>query len=371
MDEGQDLYGLLGVGREADAEEIKKAFRKQVLTHHPDKGGDEEVFKKLSRAYEVLSDPDKKRVYDMTGQVDDGAVGHGGGGGFPGGFPFDLGSLFGGLGGMFGGMGGGGGMPSMGRRRQPKGPPKTHDIPLKLEDYYKGRTLHVKFDRQKFCDTCKGEGATNFQSCGSCQGRGVIHKVIQMGPMQMVSEGPCNSCSGRGKSAKEACGSCKGKKFFNQEKNLEVRIEPGMKPGDVLVFPGECSDHPDFDQPGDVHFVLREADEPENPWERKGDNLETGVMISFADSLLGTSLKLTGHPGFPEGYTLEIPPGTRNREILRREGEGMVRRSGGKGDIYATVTVGFTEKDRDVLVRNKVLLSTMFQAGATAAVTTA
>lgn len=365
MSSDSDLYDCLGVSRNADSDEIKKAFRKQVLTHHPDKGGDEEVFKKVSRAYEVLSDPEKRRMYDMTGQVEEGGGG-GGSGGFPGGFPFDLGSLFGGLGGMFGGMGGGG-MPQPGvRRRAPKGPPKTHDIPLKLEDYYKGRTLHVKFDRQKFCEKCKGEGATHFQSCGVCQGRGVLHKVMQMGPMQMVSEGPCAACSARGRIPKEACGNCKGDKFFNQEKNLEVRIEPGMKVGDVLVFPGECSDQPEFDQPGDVHFILREADEPENPWERKGDNLETTVTVSFADSLLGTSLKLQGHPGFPEGYTLEIPPGTRNREVLRKEGDGMVKRHGGKGDAFVVVTVGFTEKDRDVLIRNKVLLSTMFQAGASA-----
>jgi DnaJ homolog subfamily A member 2 len=355
MSGGEDLYGLLGVGRDAAADEIKKAFRKQVLTHHPDKGGDEETFKKLSRAYEVLSDPEKKQVYDMTGQVDDGAGG-GGGGGFPGGFPFDLGSIFGGLGGMFGGMGGGG-RP----RRQPKEPPKVHDIPLKLEDYYKGRVLHVKFDRQKFCETCKGEGAASFQPCNVCQGRGVIHKVMQMGPMQMVSEGPCAACSTKGKIPKDACSACKGKKFFNQEKNLEVRIEAGMKPGDVLVFPGECSDHPDFDQPGDVHFVLREAEETEGKvWIRKGDNLETSVTITLPESLLGTNLTIQGHPGFPEGYTLELSPGVQNLEVVRKEGEGMVRRSGGKGDVLITVHIGRTAKDREVLARNKILLQTMF-----------
>jgi DnaJ family protein A protein 2 len=354
-----NLYDTLGVSKSADTDEIKKAFKKAAMTHHPDKGGDPEKFKEVQKAYEVLSDERKRQVYDMTGSEDGESRGpemHG--------FPFDMGSMFGGLGGIFGGMGGMPGMPGMGRGgprvvRRPKAPPKVTEIPLKLYDFYHGRTFQVKFERNKFCETCKGEGATSFQNCHKCNGAGVLRQQIQMGPMVMINEGPCGDCQGEGKKAAGNCYVCGGKKTMPQEKELSVRIEPGMKPGEVLVFSKECSDDPNYDEPGDVHFKLQEADGDED-WSRRGDDLDTGVTISLQDSLLGCTKTLQGHPGFPD-LEITVPIGTVNGQVVSVNGKGMPKRGSSEfGNLHVLVTVTVSEKDKEILQRNEPLLKAMF-----------
>jgi DnaJ family protein A protein 2 len=352
----QSLYDILGVSRQADADEIKKAYKKKAMQHHPDKGGDPEKFKEIQKAQEVLCDERKRQVYDMTGSVEGEGPDMGGGGG---GFPFDIGSMFGGMGGIFG-MGGGGmgGGPRV-RVRRPKPPPKISEIPLNLHDFYHGRSFQIKFDRQKFCETCKGDGATSFQTCSSCQGRGIVRQMIQMGPMVLQNEGPCGDCHGQGKKPSGACYVCGGKKTKNQEKILDIRIEPGMKPGEVLVFPKECSDDPNYDEPGDVHLILQEA-AGDDGWVRKGDDLETSITIDFAESLLGCSKTLKGHPGYPNGLEVQIPVGTLHQQEVVVSEKGMVKRNGGHGALRVRVMVNITEKDREILTRNQPILSAMF-----------
>lgn len=361
----EDLYTVLGVSRQADASEIRKAYLQLSRIHHPDKGGDEARFKKIQQAHEVLSDERRRQIYDMTGSID----GEGPSAGPMGGaFPFDLSGLFGGLGGL-GGMGGmfmGGGGPGASpqgrsRMRRPKAPPKIHEIPLRLADFYQGRQIQVRFERQTFCSQCNGQGATSFQSCGPCQGRGVLRQIMQMGPIQMVNEGPCRECSGAGKIASGNCYKCSGKKTLPEEKTLDVKIEAGMKPGEVLVFPKACSDDPHFDEPGDVHFVLQEA-EGDVGWMRKGDDLHTNCGISYADSLLGTTVKLQGHPGFPNGLDIEIYPGIANREVMCIKEKGMTKRNGGHGDLYLEIQFKATDEQKAILLRNKPLLQAMFQS---------
>ncbi len=347
------LYDILGVSRDADTNEIKKAFKKAAMTHHPDKGGDPEKFKEIQRAHEVLTDDRKRQVYDMTGSEDGESHGpeiHG--------FPFDMGSMFGGLGGMFGGM------PGMGRGaprvvKRPKAPPKVTEIPLKLYDFYHGRTFQVKFERNKFCETCKGQGATSFQNCTTCKGAGVLRQQIQMGPMIMVNEGPCHDCQGEGKKASGNCYLCGGKKTMPQEKELSVHIEAGMLPGEVLIFPKECSDDPNYDEAGDVHFKLQEAD-GDDGWTRKGNDLETQVTVSFEDSLLGCTKQLQGHPGFP-GLEITVPVGTVNGETVTVVGKGMPKKGTGEfGVLRCHVNVTISEKDKEILQRNEALLKAMF-----------
>lgn len=350
------LYDVLGVARGADTNEIKKAFKKAAMTHHPDKGGDPEKFKEIQKAHEVLTDERKRQVYDMTGSED----GEAHGGQEMHGFPFDLGGMFGGLGGMFGG-----GMPGMGRGgprvvKRPKAPPKVTEIPLRLHDFYHGREFQVKFERQKFCETCKGQGATSFQTCNTCKGHGIVRQHIQMGPMIMVNEGPCNDCQGEGKKASGNCYVCGGKKVMPQEKELSVKIEPGMKPGEVLIFPKECSDDPNYDESGDVHFVLQEA-QGDDEWVRKVDDLETQVTVSFQESLLGCNKVLQGHPGFLQGLEISIPVGTLNGEVLAIPGKGMRKRGISEfGTLRCRVNVTISEKEKEILERNKSLLSAMF-----------
>jgi DnaJ homolog subfamily A member 2 len=360
MSEGPgNLYDVLGVEQGADTNEIKKAYKNLSRIHHPDKGGDPEMFKKIQHAHEVLTDDRRRQVYDMTGS-EDGQQGMNMNMG--GGMPFDIGSMFANMGGL-GGMFGMGGMPGMGGRQQvrrmPKAPPKIHELPLRLHDYYHGRVFQVKFDRQKFCETCKGEGATSFQSCSPCQGRGVQRQVIMMGPMQMINEGPCNQCNGQGKVPSGACYVCSGKKTRNQEKTLDVKIEPGMKPSETLIFENECSDDPRFDQPGDVHFVLTEA-EGDDGWSRKGDDLETDIHIVLSESLLGCKKQLKGHPGYPDGLDINIPCGTVNNEVIRVADKGMTKRHGGYGNLLFRVHVTVTDRDRELLHRNELAIAGMF-----------
>jgi DnaJ-class molecular chaperone len=356
------LYERLGVSRDADTNEIKKAFKKLAMTHHPDKGGDVEEFKKIQHAHEILTDDQKRKVYDMTGS-ETGEMPQGnpfGGNPFGGmpfgnaGMPFDMGDLFGG---MFGGMGGGNQRPTRVRRAQ--GPPKTIEIPLPLKDFYHGKTLQVKFERNKFCEACKGEGATSFQSCGTCKGQGIVRQMMMMGPIHMVNEGPCHDCNGAGKKASGNCYVCGGKKTKAQEKTIDVKITPGMRPGEVLVFPKECSDDPNYEEPGDVHFVLQEA-AGDDGWVRRGDDFETQVRLSVSESLLGCTKTLQGHPGYPNGLEIQIQPGVQNAEVVTYVEKGMVKKDGGFGSLHCKIHISVTDKDREILKRNEPLLKAMF-----------
>jgi len=232
---------------------------------------------------------------------------------------------------------------------------------LSLADFYKGKHLRVNFDRQKFCGGCAGEGATSFRQCDTCQGRGVTTQMAMIGPgMAVQMNGPCRDCQGRGKKPADSCKACQGRKFQNQDKTLDVTIEPGMPVGETLVFANECSDHHDFDTPADVHFVLQAADET-LPWKRQGDDLCATVTVSLKESLLGVSKTLEGHPGFPGGYTIGVPVGTIHTEVIRKQGDGMPRKGrGAKGDALITIKIDASAKDKEVLERNKVLLQSMF-----------
>lgn len=358
-----ELYERLGVRKDADTSEIKKAFKKLAMTHHPDKGGDLEEFKKIQHAHEVLTDENKRKIYNMTGS-ETGEPPQGMP--FPGsgGMPFDMNDLFGGFFGGMGPMGPMGPMGGMGRPgvrvKRPQGPPKTIEIPLTLRDFYHGKTLQVKFERNKFCEACKGEGATSFQSCGTCKGQGIVRQMIMMGPVHMVNEGPCRDCMGVGKKASGNCYVCSGKKTRSQEKTIDVKIEPGMRPSDVLIFPKECSDDPNYEEPGDVHFLLQDAAGDEG-WIRKGDDLETYVYISLSESLLGCSKKLQGHPGYPDGLEIQVPVGALHGEFVVFANKGMPKK-GTKdfGVLRSRVSITVSEKDKEILQRNAVLLQAMF-----------
>ena len=350
----KDLYAQLGVSKDADTNEIKKAFKKLAMTHHPDKGGDPEEFKKIQHAHEVLTDENKRRMYDMTGS-EDGEMPNGP---FGGGMPFDMGDLFGGLFGM-GGMGGMPGIRPGVKVKRPQGPPKTIELPLSLKDFYTGKNIELTFERHKFCTACKGEGATSFQSCGPCKGAGVVRQMMMMGPIQMVNEGPCRECNGVGKKAAGNCYVCSGKKTRPEEKKIEVRIEAGMKPGEVLVFSKECSDDPQYEEPGDVHILLQEASGDEG-WDRKGDDLETQLTLTLAESLLGCTKTLAGHPGYPDGLTIQIACGVQNNKTVIYPEKGMVKKGGGFGNLHCKIHISVTDKDRDALKRNEPILKAMF-----------
>ncbi|GAA5940439.1 hypothetical protein JCM3775_005092 [Rhodotorula graminis] len=297
------LYDLLGVQPGASDSELKKAYRKLALSLHPDKNPEPaaaDKFKEVSHAYEVLSDGEKRQLYDQYGE-------EGLSGGGPGGMgmdPQDLFSqLFGGGGGFFGGGGRGG---------RPQGPRKgkdlVHRIKVSLEDLYKGKTSKLALQKHVLCGKCKGKGGKEgaVKTCQSCRGQGVKIVLRQLGPMVQQIQQPCGDCNGEGEiiNAKDRCKDCNGKKIVNERKVLEVFIDRGMKEGQTITFAGEADQSPGV-EPGDVVIVIEEK--PHDTFKRKGDDLIAEVEIDLLTALAGGSfvlrhlderaIKMTVHPG--------------------------------------------------------------------------
>lgn len=341
---GTDLYGLLGVARDASPAEIRKAYFNKARDAHPDKGGDKEEFQRLQEAHSVLSDPDQRAFYDQTGEIP--REGGGGGGGGPAGGP-NLAEIFGS---MFGGGGGfpGGipmpmfhGMPSMGHgpggqpQKMPRGPNKLHEIGVTLADFYSGKTVRLHMTRDVVCGDCAGKGGSRMEKCGLCSGRGVRMQQQQMGPMVTISQSPCGACHQTGQRVVDKCRVCDGRRVMGREASLDARIEPGMQEGDRIVFPGQCSEAPEYDAPGDVILVLRAASGDSERWQRRGAELSYEIELGLAESLLGWTRSLEGHPS---GRPLRIvwKDGViRDGEILRVVGWGMPHRGGSSacGDL--------------------------------------
>lgn len=362
MNASDNLYEIMGVSKSADENEIRKAYKKLCLTNHPDKGGSAEEFQKIQKAYEILSDESKRSMYDQTGMTDENDMAQGG---MHGGV--DLGSMFAnmfggmqGMGGMFGGMG----MPGMGVNRGKRGKPlpKIHEIPVCLNDFYHGKHLKLQFERSKFCSGCKGEGYSSFTSCGSCKGSGVVEQMAMIGPgMFATSRGPCTVCSGNGKMGTKSCDKCKGNKFFKEEKSLDIFIKPGMKAGDKIVFSNECSDDIQFKEPGDVHIIFQEADET-IPMTRKGNDLYTSHVISFSESIIGTSYILKNHPKYPNGFTIKIPKGILNNETIIISNEGMPIKGHIKqfGNLHVKIDIKISQKEKTILQEKEDELKSIF-----------
>lgn len=356
-----DLYNVLGVGRGADETELKKAYKKLALQHHPDKGGDPEEFKKIQEAHAVLSDSEKRRVYDMTGQVPGAAEEPGHGPGFPFGGGFDIGEIFG----MFGrgfGAGQGAGPGPRPHVRHGKVPPKVHPISLTLKDFYYGRKLAISFERKRYCGTCTGRGSTEFKPCEPCHGTGSMTRIIQMGPgMMMQQQGPCPNCRGSGSSKGPACGDCAGSCFKNESKHIELHVKPGTKVGTRIVYAGESSNEEPYEEAGDVIFEIMEADE-EIFWSRDGTSMRGTLSIPLTDALLGKRVTLGDHPGWPGGLHVHIPCGVQNGSVVRVAGAGMVAEDGvSKGDAYILVNVRTTAEERVLLEKHKIMLETIFE----------
>jgi DnaJ-class molecular chaperone len=367
----RNLYSVLGVSKNADTSEIRTAYKQLAKEHHPDKGGDPEKFKELSEAHEVLSDDGRRRLYDQTGSISEqpqqgnpfqGGFGMPGMPGMPDVFSHMFGGMFpGGVGGM--GQGGPGGQQ---RKREGKSPSKNQEIPLRLIDYYQGRNLSIKLGRQCFCKGCKGSGGTSSKPCDHCGGRGQVNQVVQMGPIQMVSQTSCPPCGGKGQQTLGKCMTCGGRGMTHEEKTMEVKVEPGMMSGNTLVFPGMCSDHPSFTEAGDVTVILRESDEDNADtaqWSREGSRLKITVTVGLSEALLGTIKVVKGHPGYPNGLPLEIPVGVQNLWSGTFQGLGMpIRGTPRFGDAVITVLVSPTEAELQALKANGLMMRTFMPA---------
>ena len=344
-----NLYESLGLTKNANSQQIRDAYKTLVRKEHPDKGGDAEKFKKIQKAYDILGDESKRSQYDQTGSVSED-------GGMPG-MPFGMPDIFN----MF--------QHNRNRKRVGKAPPRVTHIALTLRDYYQGRLFQVQLERNKFCKDCKGEGSTTLKSCAGCNGSGSRRQVIQMGPFMMENQGPCDLCGGSGKQKGDSCWTCKGACFTKEEKKLQVRIEEGMMPGQTVIFSGESSDTPDYTEAGDVVIELQAADE-NGPWVRKGDDLHAVGQLTYSESLVGTSIRIGGHPGYEGAVVFCVGAGTINGEQITFKGYGMPKRgSGTRGDAVLTINVAKPNSDElKLLLQTRDLLVNLFQVKGTVCV---
>lgn len=290
--DNEALYKVLGVPQDADDATIKKAYRKLALKEHPDKGGEPEKFKAISMAYEVLSDPEKRKMYDKYGEEGlKGSVGEDG---------QDMGDLFsmffgGGRRGGNGGRGGGGG--------PRKSSDVRHAIQVSLEDVYRGRTIKLSIERTAVCKGCSGSGGVNGESvestCSDCQGRGQRVAIRQLGPgmiQQMAM--PCGACSSTGKVIPpgKQCKGCSGRKVSQEKVILAVEVPKGCPDGHGVVLRGEAGVQAPGMQPGDIIFMVKVKPHP--LFERAGSDLILEKDLPLVDALTGVDfvvMHLDGH----------------------------------------------------------------------------
>jgi len=292
-----ELYDVLGVPKDVDAKTLKKAYRKLALKHHPDRGGDADTFKKMSVAYEVLSDPEKREKYDKYGK--EGLEGGGGGGGGD-----DLFSMFFGGGGR---RGGGSSGPAKGKTVQ-------HQISVSLADMYKGKLMKISVNRQRIKVPDGMSKSDAMSKCTQCNGRGAVVRVVRMGPMIQQMQSQCDACNGTGTTT------ARGVKSVKEKKILELHIEKGSKTGTKIKFDGESDEHPGK-LPGDIVFVLKEKEHPE--FKRRNADLLLQKEITLVEALTGLTFTLTHLDG--REIVIKTTPGKviKPNEVMVIDGEGM------------------------------------------------
>ncbi|KAL2114207.1 hypothetical protein VUR80DRAFT_134 [Thermomyces stellatus] len=341
-----DLYELLGVPKDADQDQIKKAYRKAALKHHPDKVPEDQrdeseaKFKAVTQAYEILKDEQKRELYDAGGM----AALRGGGAGGP---NVDLEDI---LNQMFGfGFGPGGGGPGRpGQRRQRRGPDEEQPYKITLEELYRGKTVKFSANKQVICGQCKGSGAKEKvkpQQCEQCKGQGMVEGLRQVGPGLLTREVlPCDHCKGSGNFVKEKdrCKKCKGKRTTQETKVLEIYIPRGSMQGERIALEGEADQAPD-QTPGDIVFTL--VEEPHDVFTRAGADLSAELKVTLAEALCGFDRTVLTHLD-GRGIHIKRERGhiLRPGDVLKVPGEGMPHKRGeAKGDLYLIATIDFPE----------------------------
>ncbi|XP_020096223.1 dnaJ protein homolog 2-like [Ananas comosus] len=330
-------YEILGVSKNASQDDLKKAYRKAAIKNHPDKGGDPEKFKELAQAYEVLSDPEKREIYDQYGE-DALKEGMGAGGGVH--DPFDIFQSF------FGGSSFGGGGSSRGRR-QKRGEDVIHPLKVSLEELYNGTTKKFSLSRNIICSQCNGKGSKSGASmeCGACQGTGMKVSIRQLGPnMIQQMQHPCNECKGTGEAIDEndRCPQCNGEKVVQEKKVLDIVVEKGMQHGQKITFPGEADEAPDTIT-GDIVLILQQKDHPK--FKRKGDDLFVEHTLSLTEALCGFQFVLTHLDN--RQLLIKSNPGEVVKpdqfKAINDEGMPVYQRPFMKGKLYIHFTVDFPD----------------------------
>jgi molecular chaperone DnaJ len=330
----RDYYEVLGVTRAAAVDEIKSAYRKAALKWHPDRNPEnkseaEVKFRECTEAYSVLSDAQKRQIYDTYGHAGlSSSVGQG----FDNTVFQDFHDIFGDFFGFEDLFGGGGGR--RGRSRAQRGADLRYDMSLTFEEASAGVTTKIKLPRQEYCEACNGTGAkkgTGVQACQTCAGRGQL--AYQQGFFTITRT--CPACQGAGQIVKERCPECRGQGRLEREKTIELRIPPGVDTGTRLRVAGEGEPGPNGGPAGDLYVVLEVKEHPF--FERRGADLYCTIPLSIAQATLGAELQV---PGLNGEEKLKIPEGTQSGAVFRIKGRGLADpRGGGKGDLYYHVRV--------------------------------
>lgn len=342
----EDYYSLLGVAKSASADELKKAYRKKAMEFHPDRNPGnkeaEEKFKKVSRAYEILGDDAKRKLYDQHGEAAfDQNMGAGrgpAGGGFRSADPRDIfEQMFGGGGGGFGDMFGGGG-----QAQDDAGEDLRVDLKITLEDAASGVSRNVAYRKHKACDKCSGSGAepgSKKSRCPTCGGQG--HVVRSNGFFQMRQV--CPSCGGQGERIEKPCRGCSGEGRVVAEHSIDLRVPPGVDTGTKLRSSGNGSAGRRGGQAGDLYVYITVADH--ELFERDGDDLACSVPVKFSIAALGGKIVV---PKLKGKTNLNIPAGTQGGTIFRLRGEGMPPLRGSTpGDLLVRVDIDVPKKMSD------------------------
>jgi molecular chaperone DnaJ len=337
----RDYYEILGVGRDADADSIKKSYRKLALQYHPDRNnGDsaaEERFKEATEAYEVLRDSEKRAVYDRYGHA--GLKGRGAGGGGFAGFGFedainifmrDFGGFGGGFEDLFGGARGRGGVQ--------KGKDLQIRLKVTLPEVASGVKKTIRIRALDPCDTCKGTGAADEdgpRTCETCQGAGQVRQVQRSVFGQFVSARVCPSCAGEGRVVKNPCRACNGDGRTRAERTLDLEIPPGVSSENYLTVRGGGNAGPRGGPRGDVIVVIEVVEDPR--FQREGADLIYDLPVSFSQAALGQEVSV---PTVAGSETVRIPAGVQGGDVLTLRGRGLPHLGGGgRGDQHVRVHV--------------------------------
>lgn len=338
----KDFYDVLGVGKDASEDEIKKAYRKLARKYHPDvnKASDaEERFKEVKEAYDTLGDSQKRAHYDQFGHTDPNQ-GFGGGGG----------ADFGGFGDIFDMFFGGGG------RRNPNAPRQGADLQYTMTIDFKeavfGKETEIEIPREETCSTCNGNGAkpgTKPETCQHCSGSGQLNIEQNTAFGRIVNRRVCNHCSGTGKFIKDKCRTCGGDGTVKKRKKIKVRIPAGIDHGQQIRHSGQGEAGANGGPPGDLYIVFNVK--PHEFFERSGDDIFCEMPITFAQAALGDEIEV---PTLTGKVKLKIPAGTQTGSNFRLKGKGVPNVHGrGQGDQHVKVRIitpkKLTEKQKDLL----------------------
>jgi molecular chaperone DnaJ len=348
----KDFYKVLGVPKTASAEEIKKAYRKLARELHPDRNRDnkgaEERFKNVSEAYDVLSDPAKRKEYDETRDMFTAGRAGGGpftfGGGTGQGVPFDLSDLFGQSGGTGGAAGGVGDLfgtifsGGRGGRTAGTGPRRGADVEsevtLGFREAVHGVTVPLRMTSAAACEACRGTGAkagTVPRVCPACEGTGQVSRSAgRFG----ITE-PCRECRGRGLVVDDPCPVCLGSGRGQRSTTMQVRIPAGVRDGQRIKLKGKGAPGERGGSPGDLYVTVHVT--PDRVFGRSGDNVTITVPVTFTEAALGAEISVPTLAGPP--VTVKLPPGTPNGRTLRVRGKGATRKDGTRADLLVTVEV--------------------------------